>query len=470
MNNQKVLRKKISDKIAIREAKKVIDGDRRAARIAAKKAEEGTYKTLSQKQLIILSWWLPGSPFENKDGIIADGAVRSGKTWAMSFSFIAWAMENFDEQDFILAGKTISALERNVVKSLLKMLRARGYRAVQKKSEQLIQVDGPHSSNTFYLFGGRDESSQDTIQGLTAAGAYFDEVALMPESFVNQATARCSVEGSKLWFNCNPEHPEHWFKLEWLEKLTEKNLIHLHFTMDDNPSLSDKKKAYYNKIYSGVFHDRMIKGLWRRASGIIYRKFADNPSAFVVNECKENLITINIGVDFGGTKSTTVFVATGFTTGFKTVYILDEKVIGEEIDPNALNGYFADFVRKVFEKYRKPMTVRCDSAEPVLIRGLANTVITNRLQCVIKNALKKPIHERIYAEQYLMGDFKLKILNHCKEIQSALLSAIWDDKHPDERLDEVGLHNPVDKLDAFEYSFEEYIPLLVDLTTIGKSK
>ena len=456
------IKKKISDKIALREAKKVLALDR--ANEKKKTKSEEVYKSFSVKQLIVMTWWMKGSPYADKDGLIADGAVRSGKTWAMSFSFIAWAMTNFDEQDFIMAGKTISALNRNVIKPLSKVLRNRGFRVNIRNSEQLMVVNGANSSNTFYFFGGKDEGSQDTIQGLTASGAYFDEVALMPESFVNQATARCSVEGSKLWFNCNPEHPEHWFKLEWLDKLTEKNLIHLHFTMDDNPSLSEKKKAYYNRLYSGVFHDRMIKGLWRRAAGLIYRKFADNPSSYIVNECNENLVTINIGVDFGGTKSTTVFIATGFTQGFKTVYILDEKVISEEIDPQALNEYFAAFVNKVYEKYRKPMIARCDSAEPVLIRGLTNTVIKHRLQCIIKNALKKEIHDRILAEQYLFGDLKIKILNHCKEMQSAFLSAIWDDKHPDERLDEVGLHNPVDKLDAFEYSFEEFINLLVDLS------
>ena len=77
-------------------------------------------------------------------------------------------------------------------------------------------------TNTYYFFGGRDESSQTLVQGFTSAGFFFDEVALMPKSFVMQAIARCSEEGAKLWFNCNPDSPFHWFKLEYIDMLKDK--------------------------------------------------------------------------------------------------------------------------------------------------------------------------------------------------------------------------------------------------------
>ena len=115
--------------------------------------------------------------------------------------------------------------------------------------------------NSFYIFGGRDERSQDLIQGITLAGLLLDEVALMPESFVNQATGRCSVEGSKMWFNCNPGGPLHWFKTEWIDKRRKKGLLYLHFTMDDNLSLSEEIKARYRGMSAGVFYLRYIKGL-----------------------------------------------------------------------------------------------------------------------------------------------------------------------------------------------------------------
>ncbi len=100
-----------------------------------------------------------------------------------------------------------------------------------------------------------------------------DEVALMPRSFVEQALARCSVNGSRLWFNCNPEHPYHWFFKEWIEKAESKNALYLHFTMRDNPSLSKAIIKRYNSLYSGVFFDRFILGKWTAVTGLVYPMF-----------------------------------------------------------------------------------------------------------------------------------------------------------------------------------------------------
>lgn len=233
------------------------------------------FQPFSRKQLQVLTWWLDGSPVKDKEGIIADGAIRSGKTVSMSLSFVMWAMHTFNGQNFGMAGKTIQSLRRNVIKDLKKMLIGRGYVVDEKKQENILVVAKGNRRNDFYLFGGKDERSQDLIQGITLAGMFFDEVALMPESFVNQATGRCSIEGSKFWFNCNPGSPNHWFKLRWIDAAGEKGLIYLHFTMDDNLSLSEKMKARYRSLYAGVFFDRYIRGLWKVAEGLIYSTFTE---------------------------------------------------------------------------------------------------------------------------------------------------------------------------------------------------
>lgn len=196
------------------------------------------FTRFSRKQRMVLEWWMPGSPYEDKDGIICDGSIRSGKTTVMSLSYVMWAMETFDGQNFAICGKTIQSLRRNVIGQLKLMLLSRGYRVEEHRSENYMIIRMGAKENTFYLFGGKDEGSQDLIQGITLAGVFFDEVALMPESFVNQATGRCSVDGSKYWFNCNPEGPDHYIKVEWIDKITEKNMIRIHFTMRDNPSLA----------------------------------------------------------------------------------------------------------------------------------------------------------------------------------------------------------------------------------------
>lgn len=226
---------------------------------------------LSARQAKVLSWWKKESPYAKYNGIIADGAIRSGKTVTMAFSFVIWAMTTFERQNLALCGKTIASLRRNVLGTLKRQLRARGYAVSEKRSDNLLVVSKGSHANLFYLFGGKDESSQDLIQGITLAGVFFDEVALMPESFVNQATARCSISGSKFWFNCNPEGPMHWFYVKWILKCRSRKLLYLHFTMDDNLTLSEEIKERYRSQYTGVFFDRFIRGLWVVAEGLIYQ-------------------------------------------------------------------------------------------------------------------------------------------------------------------------------------------------------
>lgn len=225
-----------------------------------------------------MTWWCSTSPVKDKTGIIADGAIRSGKTVSMALSYMLWSITTFNGQNFGLCGKTVGSFKRNVWVWLKPVLIFRGFR-IKKATEigeNVFQIFYRGHNNYYYIFGGKDEGSQDLVQGLTAAGMFFDEVALMPESFVNQATGRCSVEGSKWWFNCNPESPMHYFKVNWVDKAKEKNLLLLHFTMDDNPSLSEEMKARYRASYFGVFFKRFILGLWVMADGAIYDMWNDD--------------------------------------------------------------------------------------------------------------------------------------------------------------------------------------------------
>ena len=138
------------------------------------------FKPFSKKQRQVLSWWLKESPVHDYDGIIADGAIRAGKTVVMSLYFVMWAMSTFQEQNFGMCGKTIGSFRRNVLNQLRLMLWSRGYQAEYRRADNLVIVTRNGITNYFYIFGGKDESSQDLIQGITLAGVFFDEVALMP--------------------------------------------------------------------------------------------------------------------------------------------------------------------------------------------------------------------------------------------------------------------------------------------------
>ena len=195
----------------------------------------------SSKQRLVLHWWHRKKHW-HKDAVICDGAIRSGKTLSMSLGFVMWASAKFNGMAFAMCGKTITSLRRNVVTPLLEMLRGSGFVCTEKLSMNYIDISLNDKTNRFYLFGGRDESSAALIQGITLAGVFLDEVVLMPRSFVEQALARCSVNGSKMWFNCNPGSPAHWFYCEWIKKAREKNALYIHFTMDDNPALPERVK------------------------------------------------------------------------------------------------------------------------------------------------------------------------------------------------------------------------------------
>ena len=232
-----------------------------------------TYSAFSEKQRRVLTWWTAGNTDRRYEAIVCDGAVRSGKTLAMGLGFFLWAMVCFDGQRFGVCGKTIQSLRRNVLAEILPRLSGMGFRWKEKRSENLVIVTFHGRENRFYIFGGRDESSASLIQGITFAGILLDEVALMPRSFVEQACARCSVTGSRLWFNCNPAGPTHWFYKSWILEAEQRNCLRLHFTMEDNPSLSPEIRQRYERLYTGVFYRRFILGQWAQAEGRVYDFF-----------------------------------------------------------------------------------------------------------------------------------------------------------------------------------------------------
>ena len=249
----------------------------------------------SAKQRRVLTWWMPGSPDCHKEAIVCDGAVRSGKTLAMGLGFFLWAMSCFRSQKFGVCGKTIGSLRRNVLSEILPKLEALGAPCQEKRTENLVILKLWGRENRFYTFGGRDESSAALIQGITFAGILLDETALMPRSFVEQACARCSVAGSRLWFNCNPEGPEHWFYKSWILEAEKRNCLRLQFTMEDNPSLTEAIRERYRRLYTGVFYQRYILGQWVQAEGRVYDFFTPDMLRSAPEGCQDWHISCDYG-------------------------------------------------------------------------------------------------------------------------------------------------------------------------------
>ena len=421
-----------------------------------KKTPAFKFQPFSIKQQRLIHWWRPQVKASENDFIIADGSIRSGKTIAMICGFLLWSQEMFSGQAFILAGKTMGALKKNVVKPMLQILEAWGwpYTYIRAGSDAHIEI----GNNVYYLYGANTEASQDALQGLTAAGAYADEAALFPQSFIDQMIGRCSVAGAKIWMNCNPESPHNYIKAEFIDKAKEKKVYRLHFEMDDNLTLSPAVKQRYKRAWpsGSVFYKRFILGLWVAADGLIYQQFADHVQDYLVSvgwlDDHEVMYAV-IGVDFGGTKSAHSFTLTGFTKGFKQVVVLDEWYCKKRINPRQLQEAFIDFVKRAQSRF-KVYEAYCDSAEQTLISGLEMACIQEHIGIDIKNAVKGPINDRIAFYNSLIAQGRWKVMAHCRHIIGAFEQAVYDDtkKNQDVRLDDGQMN--VDSLDSTEYSTE----------------
>lgn len=382
----------------------------------------------SKKQLKVLSWWMPNSPVKDKEGIICDGSIRSGKTVSEGISFFVWAFANYEEQNFGLCGKTINSFRRNVWTWSKSILKLRGYHISESRDENKITIEYKGKINYFYVFGGRDERSQDLIQGITLAGVLFDEVALMPESFVNQATGRCSVTGSKYWFNCNPDNPSHWFKKNWIDKAEEKNLIYLHFTMDDNLSLSEDIKDRYKNLYVGVFFKRFILGLWVVAEGAIYDMFDEDENTYK-----------KLPMDIRKYSDPVVAIDYGTTNPLAALLCID-----------AENTYFIDseyYFNSRAEGYQKTDEQYLDDINEWLVQNLgenpypqliidpsaASFIVAARMRGYRVKEADNTVLDGIRQVSTMFAKRMLMINKRCSNLLREILGYVWDDNSKAEK-------------------------------------
>jgi PBSX family phage terminase large subunit len=390
----------------------------------ASKLQIFEFQPFSDKQKKVLTWWCDGSSVKDKEGIIADGAIRSGKTVSMSLSFVMWAMHRFNGQNFGMCGKTVGSFRRNVLFWLKLMLKSRGYKVKDRRSDNLIEISKNGVTNYFYIFGGKDEGSQDLVQGITLAGVFFDEVALMPESFVNQATGRCSVTGSKYWFNCNPDGPYHWFKTNWIDEAKKKNLIVLHFTMEDNLSLSEKIKARYRSMYTGVFYKRYILGLWAMAEGIIYDMFDVDRHVKKVIDFARLLIDGGryVSIDYG-TQNAMVFLLWNKGIDMKWYCTREYYYSGRDKGKQKADSQYADDL----EKWLEGTPVKAIIVDPSAASFI--TELNNRGYKTMK--ADNDVEDGIRLVSTLLKTEKIAFSQSCINTIKEFASYIWDPKAGD---------------------------------------
>lgn len=410
-------------------------------------------KTFSKKQAQILKF-----AYSDEETIVCDGAVRSGKTVVMSMAYVLWAMTNFDRTNFAICGKTVSNAERNILKPF-QSIEGLPFTFNYKVSTRMLTCRCGDKENYFYLFGGKDESSYALIQGLTLAGVFFDEVALMPQSFVDQAIARTlSYKNAKIWFNCNPESPNHWFYKEWISN-KEREYKHLHFLMRDNPILGDEEIARAEKLFSGVFYERYILGRWVRAEGIVFPDFANNPEKWVIkkDELPQFLRECVVGFDIGGNSSAYAMTATAIDNNGNYYVLMSKKKQAQELPMSEVEDFAFSFIDEVKEKYG--LIVRDVNTDHVDV--LINTL--NEKRYLFSKTFKPPLEDRPFAISMLLAQNKLKFLeDECDDLIDELRNLVYDEKSEKAIVQDNG-EMQIDTWDSFVYSLVNNWKYLIEV-------
>lgn len=374
------------------------------------------YQKLSKRQKLAMLWWQQPK-FLDRDAIICDGSIRSGKTVSMAVGFILWSMSRFNGQTFGICGRTIQSLRRNVIIHLSDWVPPDLHIEEKQQEHKLIVSDGCGRENVYYLFGGRDESSYTLVQGITLAGALLDEVALMPQSFVEQVTARCSVDGSKLWFNCNPGGPEHWFNKKWVLAAKEMNALHVHFTMSDNLSLAPKIRERYERMYTGVFYQRYILGLWVLAEGLVYEFGEDN-----ITDFRPEGAEYYISVDYGTRNPCSAGLWS--VTGDKAVRIKEYYYSGRESNRNKTDEEHCDAIEDLARGY---------TIKRVIVDPSAASFITSLKKRKFKVlAANNNVLDGIRRTATYLKDGNIKIHRSCIDSIREFGLYCWDEKKNDD--------------------------------------
>ncbi len=379
---------------------------------------------LSPRQSELALWW---HRRPDLDGVVADGSIRSGKTVSMDAGFLLWSQANFSGQKFIVAGQSVAAANRNVIGPMKRIMSEDlGWSFSHNRGDNVLTV----GSNEYHIFGAPNERSQDAIQGMTAAGCLLDEAALLPRSFIEQAVGRCSVDGAKIWLDCNPGSPSNYVKTDLIDMADEKRLLHLHFTLDDNPHLPESTKERYRRMFTGVFHDRYIRGLWVLAEGLVYQTPAE---AYTCTDAEADELPDNpwaeqprwfVSIDYGIVHP---FAALLWKLWRDRAYVVDEYYYDGSRRPRrtdeehyeALVGLIGD--RRVEEVVIDPSAT---SMREVISRH-------NRFDCVPAD---NDVTAGISTTSSMLANGAVKVAARCRDTLREFGLYSWDSKAPGDRV------------------------------------
>ena len=92
---------------------------------------------------------------------------------------------------------------------------------------------------------------------------------------------------------------------------------------------------------------------------------------------------------------------------------------------------------------------------------MQKALLNANLNIKIKNSIKNPINDRIRLVNTLIASDRFFYTKDCESLVDALSTAVWkEEEMEDIRLDDGT--SDIDTLDAFEYSIEKFIKVLMN--------
>lgn len=385
---------------------------------------------------------------------IKTGAVRSGKSYVdTAYTIPARIRERIGKPGLtVIFGVSRDTIERNVLQPMREIYGSGLVGTINNRNMAWI------CGENVYCLGAEKVSQVAKVQGSSIKYAYGDEVAKWNREVFEMLKSRLDKPYSCFDGACNPENPTHWLK-EFID--SDIDIYVQKYEIFDNAYLPKEYVENLCKEYEGtVYYDRLIKGLWKRAEGAIYRAFADDSDRFIRPVNKQDIKEIRIGIDFGGNGSGHSFVATAILWSGIVHPIMSRKHMKKDfpqgIDANKLSELFLQFVADVIAKYGKPRYAFWDNAETVLGQSIKNACRKAFPTLLVLPAQKKKINDRINYTVRLMGAGRFFITPDCLTLKKALQDAVYNGKVlQEERLDDGS--TDIDTLDAFEYTIERDI-------------
>jgi len=261
--------------------------------------------------------------------MLCEGAFRSGKTFIITFFFFFFTQLLRRNYHHLVLGKNRGIIETEILpkfKLLADICRVRYH---------YTRYDGTLTvgKQVYHVIAGNDDRDKERLYGYTMHSMLCTEVTRVPEEFFKAATTRLTFEGGKIFADCNPEGPQHWVKTDWID--TGIVDVREHFTFEDNPILTEKKKEQFRKQYAGVYARRMVDGVWAQAEGLIY------PTYHTPIKGLGRPSRVDIGIDYGSSSPSAIAVLATYGTG-EVATLKESRRINASPSNNKTDAQLAD--------------------------------------------------------------------------------------------------------------------------------